>query len=43
MVHQYVRDNDHELTIIHVIFYGQKFIFMVSLGSNGSCDRRNYA
>jgi hypothetical protein len=36
MVHRYVRNNDHKLTIIWVILYGQKFMLcIISLGSNG--------
>jgi hypothetical protein len=33
MVYCLVRDNDHGLTIILVVLYGQKF--MIAIGSNG--------
>jgi hypothetical protein len=34
MVHQYVRDNDHGLTIIQVNPYGQKFMIMLRWALN---------
>jgi hypothetical protein len=35
MVHRLMRDNDHGLTIIWVILYGQKFMLCImSLSSN---------
>jgi len=43
MVHRYVQNNRHRLTIIRVFLYGQMFIFIVSLGSNGFCDRHNHS
>jgi hypothetical protein len=43
MVHWYVRDNEHGLTIIQVVLYGQRFVVMVDLGSNGSSYRRYHA
>jgi hypothetical protein len=36
MVYHYVRDNGHELTIIWIIFYGQKFMLCImGHGFNG--------
>jgi hypothetical protein len=43
MVHRYVWDKGHELTIVHAFLYGQMFILMYGLESNSSYDRHNHA
>jgi hypothetical protein len=43
MVHWYVWNDGHVLTIVQVILYGQRFAVMVSLGSNGSYGWCNHA
>jgi hypothetical protein len=43
MIHRYVRDNVHELTIMQVVLYDQMYIFIVSLGPNVFGDQCNHA
>jgi hypothetical protein len=42
MIHQYVQDNGHMLTITQVVLYGQMFVVIDNLGSN-DFRRHNHA